>query len=454
MKSLHHRLLHAVAAGVLLALAVPAGAQQVAGTLSLDDALHLARTNNPGFQRVRNDLGVAADGVRAAWASAFLPSLSASLGFSGSRRTAVTGEDPFGHPIRLPESRTATGSSASQGISAGITLFDGFAGVRGLQAQRALYTSTEAQIDAQEIQLVAQVARDYYQAVKTASLIRLEADLLASAQDRLQRTEELMRIAARNRVDVLGARADVAQAEQNLDRARGEADKARLTLAATLGIEPTTSLTLDTVLPPVFDPADLEPDALVARALTTSPTVRQRQAGLAAAQHRSSAARARRLPTLTGSAGYSRSVNQQGYGAFGELNPLNYGFSFGVTASLPLFNRFQTTVAMSEASAAVEDAGHDLRSARLTAERDVRAALIDLANAYRSLLLAEQNAELSRERQELTQEQYRLGGVNFTELQNVIDRTAQAERQALDARFQFVLARLNLEEKLGARLEG
>jgi outer membrane protein len=471
MTGLHrHRLVGAVAAGALLACATPAGAQQVAGALSLDDALRLARSHNPGFQRARNDLDVAWHGVRAAWASAFLPSLGTTVGFSGSRRTAMTGEDVFGHPVRLPESRTATGSSASQGVSTQMTLFDGFAGVRRLQAQRALFASTAAQIDAQEIQLVAQVSRDYYQALKTASLIRLETDLLASAHDRMQRTEELMRIAARNRVDVLGAHADVAQVEQNLDRARGEADKARLTLATTLGIEPattlgvepttslgiepTTSLTLDTVLPAVFDPADLEPDALVARALAGSPVVRQRQAAVEAARHRSSAVRARRLPTLSGSAGYSRSVNQQGYGAIGELSPLNYGFSFGITASLPLFNRFQTSVAVAEASAAVEDAGHDLRAARLAAERDVRAALIDLANAYRSLRLAEQNAELSRERQELTQEQYRLGGVNFTELQNVIDRTAQAERQALDARFHFVLARLNLEEKLGARLEG
>jgi outer membrane protein len=181
--------------------------------------------------------------------------------------------------------------------------------------------------------------------------------------------------------------------------------------------------------------------------------VRQRQAAVEAARYRSSAARARRLPTLSGSAGYNRSVNQQGYGAIGELNPLNYGFSFGITASLPLFNRFQTSVALAEASAAVDDAGHDLRAVRLAVERDVRAAFIDLVHAYRSLRLAEQNGELGRERQQLTQEQYRLGGVNFTELQNVIDRTAQAERQALDARFQFVLARLNLEEKLGARLE-
>jgi outer membrane protein len=147
-------------------------------------------------------------------------------------------------------------------------------------------------------------------------------------------------------------------------------------------------------------------------------------------------------------------MTMQNYGAFGELNPQNYGFSFGVSGSLPLFSRFQTSAQIADAEAAAQDAEHDVRGARLVAERDVRAAVIDLVNAYRSLRLAEQNAELSRERQDLTQEQYRLGGITFSELQNVIDRTAQAERQALDARFAFITARLNLEARLGSSLDG
>lgn len=443
----------ACCAALLLAASTGASAQPLAGVLSLDDALQLAREHSPAFQRVRNDVRPATMQVRAAWAAAFLPSVSTSMGFSGSRSTAVTGLDPYGHPVRLPQSRTQTGSSASQGIGAQVTLFDGLNSWRTLQGRRASLAGTEAGIEAQELQLRAQVSREYFAAVRAARVIALEEALLASARDRLHRTEELLRLAASNRVDVLGARADVAQAEQAVERARGDADKARLSLATTIGIEPTSSLTLDSVLPDVFDPADLDPELLVQRALHGSPQLHQRHAALAAARHSASAARGRRLPSISANAGFNRGMNQPGYGAIGELNPLNYGFSFGFSASLPVFSRFQTSATIAEADAALEDAEQDVRAARLNVERDVRAALIDLEHAYRSLLLAEQNAELSRERQELTQERYRLGAVTFTELQTVIDRTAQAERQALDARFSFITARLNLEEKLGARLE-
>jgi outer membrane protein len=446
---------HLLLAGVvLLAAAGDAHSQQAAGVLTLDDALRLARDHNPAFQRVRNDLGVAGNAVRAAWANAFLPSLNSSMSFSGSRSTSVTGLDPFGRLERLPDPVTTRGSTANQSVGTQLTVFDGLGSFRNLSAQRALYDATDAQIAHQELQLVAQVSRDWVQALRAEHMIRLEEALLESAKERLARTEELLRVAARNRVDVLGARGDVAQAEQNVQRARGDADKARLSLAASIGIEPTSSITLDTVMPAVFDPAELDPNALVARALASNPIVRQRSAALDAARHRAGAARGRRLPTITASAGYSRSVNERGFGAFGELNPLNYGFNFGMTVSMPLFTRFQTAGAIAEASAAVNDAEQDVRAARLSVERDVRAALIDLDNAWRTLQLAELNAELSRERQELTQEQYRLGGISFTDLQNVIDRTAQAERQALDARFGVHVARLNLEERLGTRLEG
>jgi outer membrane protein len=429
-----------------------AAAQQLPAVLTLEDAQRIAREFNPQYQRVSNDLDVAGTSVRSAWGQ-FMPSVSTSLGFSGGKSTAVTGQDDFGRPVELPEARSFRSSSASQSIRSDITLFDGGANLRNLRAQRALYDATSAQIDAEAARLDAQVARAYYQAVKAERDIALEEQLLTSARERLARTEELVRLAAVNRVDVLGAREEVIGYQQSLARVRTEADKARIGLATAIGIEPQRVMTLDTVLPAIFDPGDLNVEQLVARAVGGSPAVRQREAALHAAAQRRLAATARRLPTLTANASYGRSMSLSSYEAFGELNPQNSSFSFGMGVSLPLFTRFQTSAAVVETTAAQRDAEHDLRGARLAAAAEVHSAVLDLTNAYTTLQLAEERAELSRERLELALERYRLGGFSFTELQAVIDRTAQAERQALDARFSFVLARVALEERLGSRLE-
>ena len=70
-----------------------------------------------------------------------------------------------------------------------------------------------------------------------------------------------------------------------------------------------------------------------------------------------SAARARRYPTLSGSYGYSRGTSARDYDAIGRFDLPNSGWTFGVGVSVPLFNRLQTSAAVSRA--AVEAGGLD-----------------------------------------------------------------------------------------------
>jgi outer membrane protein TolC len=64
----------------LLLLAPALRAQQVVpASLSLDDAIEIARTHNPGFRQTQNDAGLASWNVRQAW-GALLPQASANAG--------------------------------------------------------------------------------------------------------------------------------------------------------------------------------------------------------------------------------------------------------------------------------------------------------------------------------------------------------------------------------------
>jgi outer membrane protein TolC len=453
MRLVRRRIPALLAASTFAAVAAPSAAQQLPDKLTLEDALRLARAGNPIFRKTENDLELASNGIRAAWA-AFLPTLNPSINFSGGRSRTLTGQDDYGSPIQLPEARDYRSSSTGQSLNIGsITLFDGGANIRTVRERRANYAMVDAQIAQQQIELDARVSREFYLAIRAIRNIALEESLLASSQERLTRTEELLRLAARNRVDVLGARSDVKQGQQNVERARGEADRARLTLAATLGLPAPAPLQLDTVLPPVFDPANLDVDWLVAQALRTSPAVRRAEHAVSAANQRAAAARGARWPRLNAGVSYSRGMQLSSYEAFKQFNPQNWSFGFNYSLTLPLFTRFQISNQIAAEEAAARDADYDLRATRLALEKDIRTSIIDLNNAYRSLQLALERAELSRERQQLAQEQYRLSGISFIELQNLFDRTAEAERQALDARFTFISARLALEEKLGARLE-
>jgi hypothetical protein len=83
----------------------------------------------------------------------------------------------------------------------------------------------------------------------------------------------------------------------------------------------------------------------------------------------------------------------------------------------------------------------------------VRSALIDLENAYAGVRLAERSAEIARERLRQGQQQYRLGRLqDYTALQQMIEAVAQQERIVTGASYNFSVALLTLEEKVGRRV--
>lgn len=439
-----------VALLVATAISPSAGAQDTA-TLSLADAIRIAREHNPAYRSVLNDGEVAAAQVREGW-GAFLPDVRASLSFGGSASRIVTGRDEFGNPVRRDDPLDFTASSASQGVSLGLTVFDGGARLGTLRAARATSHAAEARARSECVRLDAEVARRYDEALHAQRAIRLAETQLASARDQLAATEQLFRVAGANRVDVLGAQVDVATREQEVERARGEAEKAKLALREVLGVEDDTPFTLTTELPAVFDPDTLNADTLVAIALRWHPHLAELEAAREAAERQMGIAGASRWPTISASAGVSRALSRPDYGSLFEFNPPDRTLSFGISASIPLFDQFRTSMAVAQARAARSDADESLRTARLATERNVRSALIDLRNAYHSLQLAERSAALSRERVELAREQYRLGAIPFTTLQTVIDRDVTAQRAELDARFAFAIARVTLEEQVGREI--
>jgi len=437
---------------MLLLATAPTAAQQVPQNLSLEQAQEIARLHNPDYLKVQNDGDVADAAVRQGYGR-FMPSLSTSLSFNGSNSSTLTGEDEFGRPVSELRRVESERSSTTQQVSLGLTLFDGGATLRQLGAAKAGQRETDARIALAANRLRAQVARDYYGALRAEQLIALEERLLAARRDDLERTEKLLAVAASKYIDVLSARVDVANAEQSLDLARGNAQKSRLMLAQTIGVGGAAPFTLASSAPEIFDPRSLDVDAMVRQALAESPVVVQARAALDASEKRTSVARGARWPTIRGNAGFNRGTSLSGYNAFSELNPQNRSFGFGLSFSLPLFDGFSTSAQIAQASAAESDAREDVRAQRMLVEREVRSAFIDLNNFFRAAQLAEQRAELSRERLTAAQEEFRLGALQFFQLQQYVDQAARAERDLLDARFNFINGLIALEEKIGAPVE-
>ena len=438
--------------GVLLAAAAPLAAQQAqpeGEPLSLEQALRIAEENNPQYRRTLTEVGTAEADVRRS-RGAFFPTVALRLGASGNYSRAFTGQGQFGEPVVRDDPLESRSSFAQQSLSLSqITLFDGGQRLREARAATAGLAATQARVGAEQVRVRAEVTRRYWQAVRADRAIRLEEALLASARDRLEVTRALLRVGVRGPLDVLGAEVAVAEQEQALERARGEARTAQLDLRQAMGVIQGGWLRLTDDPPAPFDPAGLDADALVAGALDAHPRIARTALAERQAGHRVNAARSARWPRLSMGASVGRSQRFADYSGLLEPNPLDQSMGVSFDLTLPLFNGYQTSYQIQSARAARDAAREDARAERLALEREVRAALVDLDNAYRASVNADRTLGLNRQRLELAQEQYRLGALTLTDLTDAVERAARAERDALRARFDFAAALATLEERAG-----
>jgi outer membrane protein len=423
-------------AGLALAMlglaVVPAGAQErvdVPARLTLEDAIAIARERSPEL--------------------AFLPTLTAQLAFAGSDTRTVTGQDDYGKPVELPQAISFQGSSSNQGLYTSLTVFNGLRSFRTYGAAKASYTAADEYRLSVQTQVDAETTRRFYDAVRTRQLITLEERLLQSAREQRDNTARLFRTASATQEDLLGAESDVASQELQLARTQGDADKALLAVREQLALVEPIAFEVEGELPPAWDPASLNADSVVALALRVHPDMARLDAAARAAHLRASAASGGYWPTVRLGASLTRSLNAGSYDALFNFNPQNRTLGFSISMDWPLFQGFQTRAQVSQASADALNAEESVRAGQLARDREVRAALIDLENAYQGVAIAERAADLSNERLRLSRERYAIGGISFSNLQIVIDRAAQAERQVINARFSFAASAVALNERVG-----
>lgn len=423
------------------------------GTLTLDEALELARQHNPDYRQARNDLELSGPAHRAAW-GAFLPDLSLSVGTGLNFNRRLTAFDNFGNPIENPVAEWRTASNSYQSVSAGVTLFDG--GRRFHELDR-VGAQADVRAAAARLSLAtarAEVERQYFQTLMQLDLREVEEGLLAGRRQDHESTRRLFELASASRVDVLGAELDVQRQERALQQVSREYEKALLALRTAVGDTELEGFDVQGPAPEPFDPADLEGEALVERALAGNPRVLQQEAQVRVSRAGARSARGGRWPSLSLSTNFNQSANLSETDAFLDPFPDASRYaSTSLTLQIPAFSRFQTSSEIAQAEVEVRNALETLRQTRLQVEEDLRSQLIDLESAHETYRTALRSQEIAEERLRLAREAYRLASRTFAELQDAVTAAADERRQVIQALYDFHQARITLEETVGISLE-
>lgn len=471
---------------LLVALCLPGAvnAQQPPATLSLEEAIQLARRNNPTLQITRNESVDADWSVREAYGQ-LVPgaSIGSSLQYQapGTQRIGLFTSDEFGLGAK-------TGYLASS-YSLGLTYRLGGETLMRPGQQKANRVATHARIDAADFDLVAQVTRQYLAVMRARDAVELARRELERAQDHLRLAEARVAIGAEIELSSKRAQVEVGRAEVEVLRAENTRQTETMRLMEQLGIEIDGDVALISEFD-VFDP-DWSVDDLVDLAMRQHPQLRSLRASERAGESGVRIARSQYLPTLSFSIGWSGYTRQATNDDFlidqyrdqmasslqscqlsneilGRLNPPMpasdcsqfqispldeqrildnnrvFPFNFSreplsamVQISLPIFNGFTRERQVERARVEVENTRHRLRQEELRLKTEVATAFQNLRTAYRTVELEERNLELAGQQLELARERYRVGSATFLDLKDAETEMARADRAMLTAVYTF-----------------
>ena len=419
--------------------------------LTLDEALTLATENNPQYRQAINRLQLLGPRQRQAWA-AFLPSVSArySTGQNMQRELNWIGFD--GRPGQNPQPEWVGTSRASMDLYVQHNIFDGGRMLRDrdrIHAQvRADRLSARVELDG----ILAQVQTRFLNVQQERAQLALEAELLADRESDLRLTQRRFELALDRRPDVLAGEFDVEQQRTALREAEGRVETALLNLRVQIGDPSLVSFDVEERLPEPFDPASLNVDGLLSRALAENPTVRAQEAQVQVSRAQLRIEGAQRWPTISATSSWGRRTFEDGPAALFDVQPgsgvsgdLGWTFSF----SIPIFDRFQRSYGAANARVSLQNANESLRQAEMQLELEIRTRYAALTTAWATLQQRERALVIASERLQIMRDEYQLANVDIQPLRNAITEEATTRRNVVDQRFTFALALLDLYQAVG-----
>jgi outer membrane protein len=488
----------------LLALTLSGAAAQQAGApaqLSIEDAIALARRNNPDFQAQKNDAGLADWAVREAYGG-LMPGASASAGFGyqapGTPRFGIFSGSDFG--------LSNTPAYYSSDYFLGLTYNLSGASLLAPRREKSNRRATDANINAADFRLQSNVTLQYL-------AVRRAQDGVALAQAELDRASENLKL-AQARVAVGSAipleekqaEVDRGRAEVALLQARNLVQTEQLRLMEQVGIELNREVQLTTA----FDVFDLPytQDQLVGFAMESQPELMAARALEQASDASVKIARSAYLPNLdfqAGLSGYTRQAGSNSYllrqaqdraaGARAQCEQINlissglrtplpgfpqdcpagtlptaeeahvlsenrvFPFDFtgqpwsaSIRITLPVFQGFARERQIEQAKAAAADARFRVRSEELRLKTATGSAYLNVVTARQSVDLERRNRDLADDQLRLARERYRVGVTSFIELRDAETIKARADRAYLIAVYSFHENIAALETAVGRNL--
>jgi len=422
-----------------VALSSAAGVDLLAQTrtVTLGEAIRRSELVDPQVVQAQGNVRNTSAGVRAAHAT-YLPTLSTNANLSNTYSGGPSRVDPVTGEV-ITGSNTST--SVGFGASTSYDLFTGFRRGKDISAAKAQRSSAEAGLEYSRAQNRLTTSRAFVQALQATSLVQVRRESIRRAEEQFRIASAKLATRSVNIADSLQAALNVAQAQLQLVSDEQQLAASEASLARAIGETGRVQAIEDSSLLRVIQIGDTA--ALIAEAMTRAPEVIRADAAENAARANHGAARAQYFPSVNLSADTRLAGNRvNDYTLFGSRN-------VGIGLSWQVFNRFQRELQVARTRSDMETAITQTADVRRRVGADMVGRLASLLAAEERIRIAQRNVETLRALVRVQLERYRIGSIDNDFLSRAQEQLNNAESEAVRARFDYVLAKAEIEALLG-----
>ncbi|WP_240894629.1 TolC family protein [Fodinibius halophilus] len=437
---------------VSLCLATTMHAQE-AKKISLQDAIDIALENNYQLKQANNNLNLAEQQILGAKAD-FLPSINGQ--FSGR---STQGQQFNNTTLQL---ENTVRNSLSGGVSASLTIFEGFTNIMNLRRNQLNEEYQEANKNRARQTVIFNAASGFLQVVLNKELLKIARRNLESAREQLKQVEAQVEVGSRPTVDLYNQESTVASNELTVTQRKNDLSYSKTQLVGTLQLDPQKEY--EFVAPDLKDltPAaqSFELSALINQALSERKDLQAQQLLIKRNREDLGLARASYYPSLSADIGINSSYYDTYRLRTGPQNVEKVNFSdqffdqnvnkyVGFSVNIPIFNNLNSRINVQRSKITYKNSQLEYQNLKYTVLKEVRQAYNDYQSYVKQLSSTQKALQAAEKSYQTQKERYEVGAGTLVELSDANAQYIEAQSNRAQALFRFVFQKKLLDYYIG-----
>jgi len=407
--------------------------------LSLQEAISIALQNNYDIKLVKNEVEIAKNNSN--WGNAgILPVVTGDFSTGGSRQNTVQTQ-ASGTERRINGARN---SNMGYGFGINWTVFDGFSMFANYERLKALEQQGQKNVNAQILNTITEVLTAYYNIAKQQQLVVAADSTIDVSALRLRIADSKLKIGRGSKLDVVAAQVDYNTDTSTYLQQKNLLNNYMVALNRILARDISIKFSVDNI----FDiDGSLNYTTLASQLEQLNPTLQSAILNQRVAELSLKQVQGNRYPQISLNSGYDFNKSESPTGFNTQFRAR--GFSYGLTASMNIFNGFLQR--QNERNAKV-----NINTAKTQVEQTKQNLVAQLTEAYQDyttflelVKLEQGNVNLANQNLDITLEKYRLGNITPLELREAQRNAINANNRYLEIKYQAKLSEIYLKQISG-----